>query len=113
MSIPQPASETFINSLMPLPYRQQYENDSCRICMANFDEEPRNLIRVPCNGYHIFHEDCIKSWLRNSGTCPICRSRFSDDLITTNTGGLEAVWHEENDGEHLPYRRLRPPGYRL
>ncbi|KAF9156816.1 hypothetical protein BG015_000606 [Linnemannia schmuckeri] len=42
----------------------------CSVCKDEFARED-NLLQLPCK--HIFHEDCIKPWLKVSGTCPTCR----------------------------------------
>jgi len=53
----------------------------CQVCQDTFavpdpsegEKESGMLITValPCN--HAFHEDCIVPWLKQSGTCPVCR----------------------------------------
>jgi len=43
----------------------------CLICLECFDEKDE-LIKIKCK--HIFHCNCIKSWLCNeSNKCPVCR----------------------------------------
>ncbi|KAF8930891.1 hypothetical protein BGZ47_000337 [Haplosporangium gracile] len=42
----------------------------CSVCKDEFAKED-NLLQLPCK--HIFHGDCIKPWLKVSGTCPTCR----------------------------------------
>lgn len=51
------------------------ENRSCRICIDDFKrgDEQRTL---PC--FHRFHKRCIDKWLRQSGTCPICKTRVDE-----------------------------------
>ena len=46
--------------------------DTCLICLDEFKEE--NIIRkINCD--HIFHKECIDSWLLNeSYKCPLCRN---------------------------------------
>ncbi|KAF9353237.1 hypothetical protein BGX34_011717 [Mortierella sp. NVP85] len=39
----------------------------CSVCKDEFNQEDDTL-QLPCN--HFFHEDCIKPWLKVSGTCP-------------------------------------------
>ncbi|CCF34849.1 hypothetical protein CH063_06761 [Colletotrichum higginsianum] len=31
---------------------------------------------VGCN--HVVHDQCIRSWAKNSNTCPICRTPFNE-----------------------------------
>ncbi|KAG0327167.1 hypothetical protein BGZ99_008257 [Dissophora globulifera] len=42
----------------------------CSVCKDEFVQEDICL-QLKCR--HIFHEDCIKPWLKTSGTCPTCR----------------------------------------
>lgn len=53
------------------------EHRCCTICIEEFKrgEEQRTL---PC--FHRFHAACIDSWLRRSGTCPICKHRVDGGL---------------------------------
>ncbi|PIN17010.1 Ubiquitin--protein ligase [Handroanthus impetiginosus] len=46
------------------------ESGSCVICLEEFVIGGEG-VTMPCS--HIFHEDCIKKWLRTSHYCPICR----------------------------------------
>lgn len=47
------------------------EKCSCAVCMEDYavDEE---ISIMPC--LHKFHRECINTWLRQSNTCPICKS---------------------------------------
>ena len=46
------------------------KNKVCCICLDNF-ENPTSIKVLECN--HIFHRNCINSWLKNKTNCPICR----------------------------------------
>ena len=51
------------------------QDDSCPICMCDF-EEGEELRVLPC--FHKFHTNCIDNWLCNeSKHCPICRVNLS------------------------------------
>jgi len=71
---PPPASKKAIEQLPTIMVQQEdladENNRACCICL-----EPNNIKdrvkRLPCA--HIFHEQCILSWLRNTNTCPVCR----------------------------------------
>src|SRR6185369_13420967 len=45
----------------------------CVICLDN--EKQDNTYDLLCG--HVFHETCIKLWIRNHNTCPICRKKLS------------------------------------
>lgn len=40
----------------------------CAVCKDEFSQEEQ-VTQLPCA--HIFHEDCIKPWLKMNGTCPV------------------------------------------
>lgn len=45
----------------------------CAICLEGFDGG-RNRALTYCR--HIYHEDCLKGWLRDHIRCPMCRSHI-------------------------------------
>lgn len=48
-----------------------FENyDTCSICLSNFEEGEKIKI-LCCN--HIFHSECIDSWLVFNRKCPLCK----------------------------------------
>ena len=50
------------------------DKKQCSICL----EEYRNgdeVVYLPC--LHIFHKDCIYTWLRNHDDCPICKFKLT------------------------------------
>lgn len=50
--------------------------DSCCICMMNFDKETK-MVELPCG--HKFHSFCIKKWFtESSNTCPICKKEYGE-----------------------------------
>ncbi|XP_022903566.2 putative leucine-rich repeat-containing protein DDB_G0290503 [Onthophagus taurus] len=46
----------------------QSEINACPICL---DQIEQNEMPLSCG--HLFHNNCIMEWLRNNGSCPICR----------------------------------------
>ncbi|CAH9097694.1 unnamed protein product [Cuscuta europaea] len=48
----------------------RYGNGECRICLEEYEagEEGSEL---PCK--HIYHSECIASWLMKNYACPVCR----------------------------------------
>ncbi|KAK1257043.1 RING-H2 finger protein ATL57 [Acorus gramineus] len=49
------------------------EEEVCPVCLKSlvFGEE---IKRTPCG--HLYHSECIFSWLKRSHTCPVCRFEF-------------------------------------
>jgi hypothetical protein len=46
-------------------------NLNCIICFEDF-KDGDNVTTLPCNKKHSFHEKCIKNWLEQKNTCPLC-----------------------------------------
>ncbi|WCJ35639.1 RING/U-box superfamily protein [Euphorbia peplus] len=44
-------------------------SSECRICLDTLSIGER-VIRLPCN--HVFHADCLITWLQTSQFCPLC-----------------------------------------
>ena len=57
---------------------EKLDNDKkkCTICLENY-KDGDDFIALPC--IHIFHSDCIKTWLKNQTTCPICKNEIKYD----------------------------------
>ena len=47
----------------------------CQICLENFKRSCR-ILQLPCE--HRFCSTCIRKWLHNHRTCPVCRYEFPD-----------------------------------
>ncbi|KAL3641956.1 hypothetical protein CASFOL_012771 [Castilleja foliolosa] len=68
-----PADESSIESL-----EKKKINDcgtDCSICLEEMLRGAEGLY-MPCR--HVFHEDCIKKWLRTSHYCPVCRYQMPE-----------------------------------
>ena len=50
-------------------------DEQCSICMEDF-EVGRNMMRLDCDGRHVFCQVCIEGWFADHNTCPICRHLF-------------------------------------
>jgi len=53
-------------------------DSSCTVCLGDYTEG-EVVAQLPCRGGHIFHKDCITTWLEGEGEnhagCPNCRER--------------------------------------
>lgn len=48
----------------------QDSEEECSICLEKFKKKEKKII-IKCS--HEFHKNCIKEWLKNNNTCPLCR----------------------------------------
>ncbi|EAR88443.3 zinc finger, C3HC4 type (RING finger) protein (macronuclear) [Tetrahymena thermophila SB210] len=71
-----------------------YKKD-CSICLSMY-EVGDNVVFLPCNKNHNFHDECIQRWLKVNNSCPVCRQNVNDQgfelqSIQNNTWvGLES-----------------------
>ena len=54
---------------------KSHVSDQCSICMEYF-EIGRNMMRLDCDGKHVFCQVCIEGWFADHKTCPLCRHVF-------------------------------------
>ncbi|KAL9227391.1 hypothetical protein vseg_003082 [Gypsophila vaccaria] len=49
------------------------DDDDCVVCLEGLKTKKgvNKVVKMPC--HHVFHEDCILTWLHNSHLCPLCR----------------------------------------
>ena len=52
------------------------EKKNCVICLEDF-KNGENVINLPC--IHLFHKNCIKNWLKNQNSCPICKFKLTKE----------------------------------
>jgi hypothetical protein len=55
------------------------DEKKCVICLEYFvvgDE----LTTIPC--FHLFHPKCINEWFKSKNTCPICKTKISEEFIS-------------------------------
>ena len=70
-----------IMSLLPsseIKEKNEGENNNCIICLNDF-EIGDNVTSLPC--LHVYHTDCIKSWLKSKNHCPICKYTISEESL--------------------------------
>ncbi|ORY97783.1 hypothetical protein BCR43DRAFT_523899 [Syncephalastrum racemosum] len=98
---PPPAPEDVINKL---PHRELTEKEresqtDCAVCKEEF-EIHETVTELPCA--HLFHDDCIKPWLKVNGTCPVCRRSLNSESSGDNPR------HEEQDQESTSRQENQP-----
>jgi len=74
-----PASEDAINGCPMIEITEMHveKKESCSICMEEFKLQEK-VMELPCQ--HMYHKDCVVTWLKTNNTCPVCRF----ELATTN-----------------------------
>lgn len=59
------------------PAGQRVEEKDCPVCLELLDPlslEARVGVIVACG--HVFHDECLRVWLEEKNTCPVCRKRL-------------------------------------
>jgi hypothetical protein len=53
----------------------------CSICLNDvcIKKDKDHKIQTPCG--HIFHSDCLSTWLSCNDTCPMCRKKIPDFIF--------------------------------
>uniref|UniRef100_A0A7N2R1E5 RING-type E3 ubiquitin transferase n=1 Tax=Quercus lobata TaxID=97700 RepID=A0A7N2R1E5_QUELO len=68
-------------------YANLYQIDSCAICLTEFEENngegEAEAVKVKVIPFckHVFHPDCLDTWLSAHSTCPICGSKIDDQGV--------------------------------
>ncbi|GMY11415.1 E3 ubiquitin-protein ligase ATL6-like [Fagus crenata] len=61
----------------------------CAVCLSEFEDHETLRLLPRCN--HVFHPDCIDTWLGTRVTCPVCRTRLAPDDSETNHDSLQST----------------------
>ncbi|KAJ3085006.1 hypothetical protein HK102_000402 [Quaeritorhiza haematococci] len=81
-----PASKSAIETQLrkvPLTQRKIQRQPNCGICLEDFVAGSEDTAtEMPCK--HIFHEECLLTWLKQSNTCPHCRYEIETDNVDYN-----------------------------
>ena len=59
------------------------DKKKCIICLEEYVNGD-NSIALPC--IHIFHANCIKTWLKDNNSCPICKNeiKYENEELDVN-----------------------------
>ncbi|KAK2380190.1 E3 ubiquitin-protein ligase ATL6 [Trifolium repens] len=78
-----------VKSLPVCEYKEDVKQPDCVICLEEFGECDAVKMIPFCK--HVFHPECIDTWLSKHVTCPICRC-----VIMNEHGGIRST--VENGG---------------
>lgn len=67
---PPCASQSCIDALEREIFSDKSKVKECAVCQEDY-VVGKELVVLPCK--HTFDPDCVNSWLKVNGTCPICR----------------------------------------
>ncbi|KAL6844854.1 hypothetical protein ACP4OV_025513 [Aristida adscensionis] len=59
----------------------------CAVCLSEFDDDETLRLLPKCS--HVFHADCIDTWLASHVTCPVCRADLVPDPNAAAAGEPE------------------------
>lgn len=77
------------------------ELDRCSICWVDYKHGDK-LAEFTCDAGHIFHLECLSTWLDQNMTCPLCRVNIYDCYHPRRQR-----WNSPNQNHHLNQFRNR------
>ncbi|KAL1187876.1 putative E3 ubiquitin-protein ligase RHC1A [Cardamine amara subsp. amara] len=94
---PPPATPTAINSLQRIKIRQKHLglDPYCPVCQDRF-EIGSDARKMPCK--HIYHSECIATWLVQRNSCPVCRKELPQDRSNGRRNPLLYLWPFRSSG---------------
>ena len=70
----------------------------CTICLLDYKEETKT--ETECN--HIFHQECLDTWLQTNYTCPLCRTE-----LKPKNSLHRPIYALPSEQQHLRYNSSR------
>lgn len=78
------------------------EEPECTICLDKIKNTDKKVLS--CN--HIFHKNCVDTWLQETPNCPLCRRRQTSSMpVIENDITIEDF--DDNDNETFRYSTRR------
>lgn len=74
----------------------------CVVCLGEFGNE--DIVKIMPKCCHVFHRECIDTWLACHLTCPVCRADLVRITEETNISRLEIISENESISEPLQYQ---------
>jgi|GEM_PF-2296696 len=68
---------------------------NCSICLEQIETKPKckEEIEKELKCQHIFHKECIDTWLKKANTCPLCRTIVSSSAKKNASSSHEELLH--------------------
>ncbi|XP_047080311.1 RING-H2 finger protein ATL1-like [Lolium rigidum] len=70
------------------------DTSECAVCLGEFQEEERIKLLPSC--LHVFHAECIDTWLQGNANCPLCRAAITS---TTQVPAADLQLHRQRPEE--------------
>jgi hypothetical protein len=68
-----------ISNLSQVKFDKLNEGELCLICYDEYKQDEK-ITLLSCK--HIYHYDCINTWVQIDNSCPLCRKIVTSDLLT-------------------------------
>jgi len=68
--------------------RAHDHHTSCAVCLMEMMADEL-AVRLPC--HHLFHEDCVRQWLKKQHTCPCCRTPLPSKAPSNRPSAEDAL----------------------
>ncbi|XP_078430742.1 uncharacterized protein LOC144702576 [Wolffia australiana] len=93
-------TEDMLRLLKTRSYIPGEDTDSCAVCLEEY-EAGEEVVALQCN--HLFHANCIASWLMQRNVCPICVRVAQRDAPFSGDGRWRErlsliLWNEHQHG---------------
>lgn len=97
-------SQEYLDMLERVPKKSLKPDDACPICTENFLDDPYPLVvELRCKTkHHRFDLDCVASWLRVKGDCPMCRADQTQYDPRSSKKKVQPVQDEEEEEDEDP-----------
>lgn len=96
---PPPTSKSFLESLPSIKMDESLsiEHVRCPVCLLDWEVD-EDVTQLPCK--HVYHPDCIKTWLKQANTCCVCRHALpvDEEKEDSNQSSTENLVEADSDG---------------
>ena len=72
------STESSSSTLQSAVLRFGHSSIDCSICQ----DPDQSVYKLPCR--HVYHVDCVTSWLQQRNTCPLCRLELPKEEVRTD-----------------------------